>query len=454
MPFPKYEASAAREKIAELVRLMDPTLRDTQFTDATHASRLFAALLRSYRDSLTDERWRSDPLLAQTVDEDRRLGLALAAIFDLIINVEYYRGRVTTSGWIYCRREDREERNRMGFYSALKQCPRCCLDRGLEPRMTTAQHKPSSHHIGEISTTICSLILRVLAGAHQEPLEIAAIKKQSHDVDAIAYRDDLLILFEVKASPMVTYPLSCVFAAALLQDEVTTEGETGERVEYDHHGLVDVPLDGTRALFLYIPHRETLIPMGDGRGESWPYPEALSHFRDPGNFLDFHSAWLELYYAYAIPKRQRQGRTMALTYLVNGWGDEIDSNKTKPGLGRTDDIKKGTYQLVKFGAYYRDIAAPFSVRTALVANLDPLFLRGEYLDKLETVRWGQADDFKEDGSRYVIESDYLHFLYEAIIAFNRPTLNDPLLGEIFAFDGVDAALADGRLDPLLASLES
>jgi hypothetical protein len=453
--FPNYEASAAKDKIAELVRLKDSTLRGgTQYTDAAQASRLFAALLRAYRGSLNDKRWKSDPLLARTVVEERRFGLALAAIFDLIVNIEYYRGRVTTSNWIYCRRNDCPERPRLGFYSALKQCPRCCLDRGLEPRMAKAQHKPSSHHIGEITTTVCSLLLKVLAGAHGRPLEIAAITKQSHDVDAVGYRDDLLVLFEMKASPMVTFPLACVFPKPLLKDETTDEGKTGGRVEYEQHSLVDVPVDGTRDFFLYVPHRKLSIPMGNGSSTSWPYSEAIKYFRKPGHFLDFLSAWLDLYYAYAVPKKTRDKREMALSYLVNGWGDEIDSNKTKPGLGRTDDIKKGTYQLLKFGAHYRDPAAPFSVRTALVANLDPLFMREEFLDKLETIRWGQAADFNEEGAHYTIPAGRLHFLYEAIVALNRQTLNDPLLAEIFALDAADAALANGRLDSLLAELEA
>jgi hypothetical protein len=452
MAFPAYEQSSARAKIRELKRLMDPTLLKTEYTDARHASRLFVALVRAYRDSLADPRWQTDSYLARALADRTRFGLALAAAFDLIINIEYYRGRVTSSNWIYCRRDDRPV-VRMGFYSALKQCPRCCLDRGLEPRNRSAQHKPSSHHIGEISTTVCALILKLLASAHEQPLQIASITKQSHDVDAIAYRNDLLVLFEVKASPMVTYPLACEFPAPLMRDEVTRDGETGERVEYGHHSLVDVPVDGTRELYLYWPHRDALIPFGGGLTESWPYADAIEFFGQPEHFLDLLSAWLELYYAYAVPKRQRGGREMALSYLVNGWGDEIDSNKTKPGLGRTDDIKKGTYQLIKFGAYYRDDAAPFAVRSALVANLDPMFLRREYLEKLENVRWGQGEKFAAEGGRYSIDARDLRFLYEAIIAFNRPTVNDQLLGEVFAFEGVDAALAEGRLDALLEELE-
>ncbi|HEX5608948.1 MAG TPA: hypothetical protein VFX45_02510 [Solirubrobacterales bacterium] len=441
LDFPDFEGSGAEAKLNDLKRLADPALGATQYTDEHWAARFHSVLLNSYLAAQDNSRWSKDENLRRCRDDEMQLPLALAAIFDLASNIEYCRGRVVSANWIYCNRDDRPERR--AYYSFLKQCPQCCLDRGLERRISGAQHKPSSHHIGEITTTMTTLMLRLFAAAAPEPLVVAAILKQSHDVDAIAWDKDSLVLFEIKSSPMVTFPL-----VTTLDLPLTRETSAGVE-EYGQHSLVDIPLDN-RQVALSVPHRDLLMDLGSPEGPPWPYPQATALFTDEAVWLDYFSAWLELFYAYSIPKRLRTGREKVLPYLVNGWGDEIDSNKTKPGLGRTDDLKKGTYQLLKFGAYYRDDAKPPTVRSALVANLDPLFLREEYLDKLEKVRWSDESNFVLTGSNYQIAEDRLHYLYEAIMALNRSVLNDPYLATLFDFGNLQEALSAGTLGTMLA----
>lgn len=438
--FPQHQDSSAAAKISDLERLMDRTLTNSQYVDGLNAARLLGTFIRSYRSIMGDaEQAASRAELTEAHDEAKLFGLMLSAGFDLICNAEYIHGRMVNSKWIYCHREDEPA---VAYYSFLKQCPKCCLDRGLESRLSGAQHKPTSHHIGEITTVAIALLLQLVAAANENPFEIATITKQSHDVDAIGFRDDLLVLFEIKASPMVSFPLVTELAEPMLQEG--PEGPT----EYRQHSLVDLTLQG-REFALSIPHGPLTIPLGERNQASWPYQPLIDYFSVPSNAARYLRAWIELYAAYRTPKTQREGRTAALAYLVNGWGDEIDSNKTKPGLGRTDDIKKGTYQLLKFGSYYRDDAARVAVRGALVANLDPLFLRAGYIDGLSDVRWGHGRDFTLEDGQYRIAEDSLRHLYDAIVAFNDPVLNDPLLQDVFDLAAVERKLADGGLEGLL-----
>lgn len=440
--FPQSTDSQAHAKINDLARLMDRTLTNSQYIDGLSAARLLGTILAAYRDILnTKERGPlgEDGPLKTAYEEGRLFGLVLAAGFDLICNAEYIHGRLVNSKWIYCHREGSSPR---AYYSFLKQCPRCCIDRGLETRLSGAQHKPTSHHIGEITTVATALVLQLVAAANSEPFEIATITKQNHDVDAIGFREDLLVLFEIKASPMVSYPV-----VASLSESLVKESD-GEAVEYAQHSLVDLILSD-RELSLYVPHADWLIPLGARGEESWPYGALTDLFRSTENAAKYLSHWVELYEAYRVPKTERSGRISTLSYLVNGWGDEIDSNKTKPGLGRTDDIKKGTYQLLKFGAYYRDDSSKTAVRGALVANLDPLFLRADYVDKLADVRWGHASDFRLDGADYRIAEGSLRHLYDGIVTFNDPVLNDPLVASLFDFKAVEAALESGSLNSFL-----
>lgn len=436
--FPDFSDSSKKDKIADLLRLADADLLNNDYVDVRKASQLLGVLITSYKELIQGDYHLEDPFLEESFREGSLFRLTLSAAFDLVSNAEYIHGRVVNSKWIYCNRQG----NPKAYYSFLKQCPHCSVEFDLGPRLNGAQHKPTSHHIGEITTVVSVLLLQMIAAANDEPFAVATITKQSHDVDAIGYRDNFLVLFEIKASPMVTFPLVVELPEPLFTDA------SGEPREYSRHSLVDMNLAGA-SLSLAVPHRGWSIPLGEKTASSWPYEPMIEYFRRPQNFRDYLAAWIELYRAYSTPKTQRVGRAARLAYLVNGWGDEIDSNKTKPGLGRTDDIKKGTYQLVKFGSYYRDDSSALKVRGALVANLDPVFLRAGYIDGLIDIRWGQGDDFVLEGEHYKIHKDSLKYLYDAIFAFNRPTLNDPGLQTALDLDSVASCLQSGRLDEFL-----
>lgn len=439
---PNYAGSTATAKIEELLSKRDESLLETKYVNVPATARLIATVLGSYRASLGDAAWRTNVHLRALASNGHRLHLVLAAIFDLITNVEYCHGRLTNTNWIYC---DAEPDGPRVYYSFLKQCPRCCWKTGrLEKRLEGAQHKPSSHHIGEITTTTSALLLRLILTSGGSPLTVASVTDQRHDVDVMAYAPDSLILFEIKASPMVTYPVVRKLPHALLD-----EGSDGERVTVSRHALVtNIGSDDTLGLFM--PHYDITIPLGSSSDKEWPYPRVTEWCSVPANFMRWFSAWLELYDAYRIPKVERTGDAVRLAYLVNGWGDEIDSNKTKPGLGRTDDIKKGTYQLLKYGAQYRDDSLALKVRGALLANLDPLFLRADYLDDLVGIRWGHGHHFQTMNGGYYIADRHLRHLYDGILAFNEPVLNDPFVKSAFDIQRTDAALVAGELDALLA----
>ena len=316
--------------------------------------------------------------------------------------------------------------------------------------MSGAHHKPTSHHIGEITTTATALILSLICKSAPRPLNIGVIGKQSHDVDAVGWSDDLLVLFEVKASPLVTYPLRTRLAAPYTED-----AETGPR-EIAQHKLIDVDFQ-TRNLSLYLANLDVDIPLGSVSGSTWPYPELRRFIQDPQGFLTYFEAWAESLLGYSVPKVQRRGRNVLLGYLANGCGDEIDSNKTKAGLGRTDDIKKGTYQLLKFGAYYRDGSPTLSIRGTLLANLDPLFMYADYMEKLIDARWAPAHKFSQVPERpdhQQVPGRDLFYIYDAVLAFNKPVINDPLLANCFDFAALDAALQAGGLDAQLAEWEA
>lgn len=449
--FPVYGDCPAKHRIDELVRLLSPSLFNTQYIDARAAARLLAASLKTYQAAIANPRWQTSEVLRRVraqIDGPNHFNLVCAALFDLLCNAEYIHGRLANRAWIYCHRDRHvPDSPAYAYFSFLKQCPTCCQDIGLERRLEGAQHKPSSHHIGEITTTITALFLTLLAKAGPRPLSVGVIAKQSHDVDALAWRDDLLVLFEIKASPLVTYPIR-----VRLEEPYTQPGDDGPE-EIEQHKLIDVEYR-SHDLALYLANTGVDLPLGRPTDAKWPYPQLTDHMRDPERLLDYIEAWSEVFLGYSIPKTQREGRDTVLGYLANGWGDEIDSNKTKAGLGRTDDIKKGTYQLLKFGAYYRDGSPQLAVRGALTANLDPVFMYQDYMAKLMDARWAPANRFRDStvspDVKEIFDKDLYH-IYDSLIAFNRPVINDQKLQGCFDFGLAELALEQGRFNELFES---
>lgn len=450
LPFPNYRPSPADKRIGDLVRLLNPSIFRTEYMDARAGGALVATGLKSFAASLNSPRWTSSSILSEVVSSpSARMNLVFAALFDLVCNAEYIHGRVTNSKWIYCNRHrpaDAVPGAPYAYFSFLKQCPMCCQDRGLDKRLSGAQHKPSSHHIGEITTTAIAYFLSLMGAANSRPLSVGTISKQSHDVDAMAWRDDVLVLFEIKASPLVTYPLRTALEHPFLE-----EGEDGP-TELAQHKLIDVDFQ-SRPLSLFLANVGVDVPLGTVNAPDWPYEPLTDYIANPDGLLTYLEAWADIFRGYSVPKTLRKGRDVALGYLANGWGDEIDSNKTKAGLGRTDDIKKGTYQLLKFGAYYRDSSPVLPIRGALVANLDPVFMFDAYMSKLADARWAPGKHFRPSPTPGITEinDDDLYYIYDTVIAFNRPIYNDPLSGALFNFQDTEAALLSGALNPLLQS---
>jgi hypothetical protein len=266
-PFPNYKPCEAEKKIDDLVRLLNPSIFDTEYMDAASGAALVATGLKSFAASLSSDRWTTSPVLSAVAMPSARMNLVSAALFDLVCNAEYIHGRVTNRSWIYCNRHrpvDEVPHAPYAYFSFLKQCPMCCQDRGLDRRLTGAQHKPSSHHIGEITTTAIAYFLALMGAANERPMTVGTISKQSHDVDAMAWREDVLVLFEIKASPLVTYPLRTALDHPFLE-----EGEDGP-IELAQHRLIDVDFQA-RNLSLFLANTGKDIPLGLPTGGSWPY---------------------------------------------------------------------------------------------------------------------------------------------------------------------------------------
>lgn len=76
------------------------------------------------------------------------------------------------------------------------------------------------------------------------------------------------------------------------------------------------------------------------------------------------------------------------------------------------------------------------------------------MEKLLNIRWAKDASFQSDNQEpdywYIHKTD-LYYLYEAVLAFNHPIINEPILQQCFDFARTDRYFIEGQLDAILAT---
>lgn len=270
--------------------------------------------------------------------------IALPAIFDLVVNA-LYASRVSDSGWVYCLGPSGDYTPAQ-YYSFVKVCPRCAAERHYFP---AKDHKPKSAKIGDDTEPAIKLILDKLIKYNNTDYKLVSTKNRQGDIDLFIIGNNLLAMGEIKASPLISYPLEI-----FLNKPLTTESGENEIVPRPNHEL-DSPriVDEARSINLYIPQSNRRINLGQKSDKGWPFDALAKFVQTPEGIQIIIDSWNNAYQAYS-----HKNRNAPVFYLTHGCGGKskikISDSKNAPGLDRTDDIKKGTYQLLKFGAYYAE----------------------------------------------------------------------------------------------------
>lgn len=108
----------------------------------------------------------------------------------------------------------------------------------------------------------------------------------------------------------------------------------------------------------------------------------------------------------------------------------VDDTKNAPGMDRTDDIKKGTYQVLKYGTYYKEKCSRRIIKSVLASNFLPFHGYVRYLSEIEDVIWTK-DKYKvllpeniplENVISFRVDSVFN--LYDAILCLTRSIYRD------------------------------
>lgn len=109
-------------------------------------------------------------------------------------------------------------------------------------------------------------------------------------------------------------------------------------------------------------------------------------------------------------------------------------------MDRTDDIKKGMYQVLKFGTYYKEKCPRRLLRAVLVSNFLPLHRFDRYLSEMQDVIWTR-EKYSIALEGEAMSSDVVAFqvnsvfnLYDALLCLTRSIYCDERLREISSLD--------------------
>ena len=367
---------------------------------------------------------------AQLPSSDRKdypPNIALAALFDLAVSAKYAERLVADGGWTYCVGDKLSDGSSL-YFCYLRTCPRCSVRKGIKPKVIS--NKPGSDTIGEICEDVTYEILSEVIRVNSPTTKIGKNQDRQGDVDFVFYHANMLVFGETKSSPLVIYPLE------VRLDKMLTEVRNGQRLGKRDHTQATVNIDRTE-IFMYIPHKNIRISLGSAKTSQWPYEKLIQYVKIPENVAEIIAAWKELYEVYVA--NLLRGKTDPRKWITCGCGGGVDDSKNKPGMDRTDDIKKGTYQSLKFGTYYKEKDPQRRVRSAIASNFFPLRTFDRYLSEMTDVIWT-----KEKYSRTSIIPDRdnflafskrdIFYLYDAIICFTESIYMDNHLREITSID--------------------
>lgn len=375
-----------------------------------------------------------------TFDSEHR-GIALAALFDLAVSA-LYAGKLSSNGWLYCRDKDATSAEPKLFYPFVNACPRCSL-RGVFHFVPSK--KPSSAAIGQATSLILTTFLDEHASRYSDGTCRVRQLGGTGAVDAIAVEGNKVALFEIKSAPLVTFPVEAS------TEVMTTVDETGNEQKPAHHE-VTLPPSYVGDLS-FIISEDLKIPIGRQSGtDNWPCDVLEDYLSQGDNLQQYVAAWNTTFQRYSgqLPKERtywltnscgQPPRSEGWRVRRNGSGYEsISDGKSSVGLDRTDDIKKGIYQVLKIGTHYKEFAndSDYEVFTALTSNIHAVKHHDEYLKEFEDIMW--TIDSKErsyiinrDENITSIKTDGLYNLYDGLITFTRSHYRSDWVKERFGF---------------------
>tara|TARA_R110002051_G_scaffold185303_3_gene254779 strand:- start:17741 stop:18844 length:1104 start_codon:yes stop_codon:yes gene_type:complete len=273
--------------------------------------------------------------------------------------------------------------------------------------------KPQSGALGKLSS---EMILKFVEILFDEFTEVYSIGGTETADARLVHKDGKTILAEVKSAPLLTFPL-------LVKSHQAN----------DKHSPCTLTSSQFRELesAIYM-HNGEIIPLGTVKSDNWPFKpvaDFLTNYANKERIINMLNIWNKARLAY-----ENKDRNSSYYYLANasggppkiakerdGWPqkESISDSKTSAGMDRTDDIKKGIYQVMKLGVINQDNP---NIETAIISNLPAYRHRKDYVDPFIKLLWGTESNLEKNDDFEYIKRDNLKYIFDHLITLDSPIL--------------------------------
>ncbi len=277
--------------------------------------------------------------------------------------------------------------------------------------------KPNARAIGDAGIAIVKAILRSLMGAKGDTVRLREGGGKGGGFDLTITTAEQLLLIEVKAKPLIAYPL-------------TVHDVRAHDDGHEWSQMLGAVAD--KRLTLFLGATGNRLELSNELTETWPLPSLTDAVTDPDQAYAILFNWYRHYAAYrrlfgkGEPDRLRWHRFGCGNFEADIGGLRVEhrvaNTKELPGLDRTDDIKKGTTQALLFSRY-KFLCQRDAIRSVLLGNLYAETHGADYVDPLARIRIRDADAHGPPVERW---------LYDAFIGFSRDRINAPEIAELLS----------------------
>lgn len=348
----------------------------------------------------------------------------IAAAYDLGIAAVYY-SNITNSGWLYCNDETPSL-----FLPFVNCCPTCALKEQYHFHKSS---KPTSAIIGQATTRVLLLFYQALLQRKNCEIEVC---RGVEPVDAVFIdRKKSTVLFsEIKSSPLLTPSLVCGSEA------ITDYDEKGNIIEIKHRPVTNSKIINQDIFMLipkiingrWAPNYFYLGKKENADDTEFAYNGLIDLIENDNRFMrDYLNYWNSSYQAYCKIDKSTQifwltnacGKPSDLPVDWKGGVTCISDEKTSVGMDRTDDIKKGIYQVLKIGSEGKTKQSVWNCKVGIISNIHPARHFESYLSSIKDLVW----TISQETVRFAgdLESDWpLYNLFDGIITFTKTYVRD------------------------------
>ena len=342
----------------------------------------------------------------------------------MAISCVYYTN-ITNTGWLYCN---------LNSPKLILPFVNCCPEHALQgDYVFHKSSKPTSAKIGQATTRILLLFYQKLFALYDKDLKVL---KATEPADAIFYnkQEKNIFLGEIKSSPLLTLALCSPC-------EIQTTYDNDYNIIEIKHSTMSNPFIIGKELFVEVPVKingvwktknYSIGIKSSATDEDFAYDGLIKLIQDKNFIKDYMDYWTVSFDAYC-----KKDDTENIFWLTNACGKPsklpkdwtggvtcISDEKTSVGMDRTDDIKKGIYQVLKLGAEGKLEETEWKCKVGILSNIHPARHFNAYLKPIKDLIWTITNNKNIEFAKDLDPNLPMYNLFDGIITFTDNYIRD------------------------------